>query len=90
MIDLNQRSTHTFRVSREDTKGISLKTLGLKTLKVTCDQTSAKLTLTYWQESAYQKNEEIPFGFGEWIEKHSMVPGLEAAIRVALALEETV
>ncbi|MBQ3146708.1 MAG: M20/M25/M40 family metallo-hydrolase [Oscillospiraceae bacterium] len=26
----------------------------------------------------------------EWIEKHSMVPGLEAAIRVALTLEETV
>lgn len=25
----------------------------------------------------------------EWIEKHSMVPGLEAAIRVALKLEET-
>jgi len=33
-IDLNQRSTHTFRVSREDTKGIGLKNLGLKTLTV--------------------------------------------------------
>ncbi|MBQ3232784.1 MAG: serine hydrolase [Clostridia bacterium] len=47
---------------------LAVNPLGLKTLKVTCDQTSAKLTLTYWQENTYQKNEEIPFGFGEWIE----------------------
>lgn len=47
---------------------LAVNPLGLKTLKVTRDQTSAKLTITYCQESAYQKNEEIPFGFGEWIE----------------------
>lgn len=47
---------------------LAVNPLGLKMLKVTRDQTSAKLTITYCQESAYQKNEEIPFGFGEWIE----------------------
>ena len=29
---------------------------------------AAKIAFTYWQESAYQKNEAIPFGFGTWIE----------------------
>ncbi|MBR3929089.1 MAG: serine hydrolase [Clostridia bacterium] len=42
--------------------------LGLKSLKVTAEENSVKLALTYWQEQTYQKNEEIPFGIGQWIE----------------------
>ncbi|MBQ3168539.1 MAG: hypothetical protein IJB99_02115, partial [Clostridia bacterium] len=71
--------------------------LGLKTLKVTSDQTSAKLALSYWQESTYQKNEEIPFGFGTWIEngegfKHTFsacVQQEDGSIRFKFILADT-
>ena len=41
-IELNQRSTHTFRVARTDTKGIGLKSLGLESLT----EGQEKITLT--------------------------------------------
>ncbi|MBQ1255653.1 MAG: serine hydrolase [Clostridia bacterium] len=47
---------------------VSVNPLGLKHLRFTFGEDRASVALTYWQESTYQKNEEIPFGFGTWIE----------------------
>lgn len=47
---------------------ISVNPLGLKTLKVTAEDNQVRLAFTYYQENRYQKNEEIPFGIGNWIE----------------------
>lgn len=47
---------------------LSVNPLGLKTIKVEFLENSALLTINYWQESNYLKNEAIPAGYGAWKE----------------------